>query len=263
MRFTRLTHDGAAAFARLIDDTSALLWTAAPWAGGRETEQVVAVTPSALLAPVTPSKIVCVGRNYRAHAAELGNEVPTEPLLFLKPLTALSGPGAPIPVPAASARVEHEGELAIVIARTLCDATPEEALAAVFGYTCANDVTARDLQRKDVQFTRAKGFDGFCPCGPYVETEVSAEDLHLVVRVNGEIRQDGHTRDMVFPVGVLLAYISNVMTLLPGDLVLTGTPSGVGPLVDGDRVEVEISGVGTLANPVMPRVTRSASTSHS
>jgi 2-keto-4-pentenoate hydratase/2-oxohepta-3-ene-1,7-dioic acid hydratase in catechol pathway len=260
MRFLRLTHDGTASYARLVDDTSARLWSAAPWDGGRELEQVVPLDASALLAPVTPSKIVCVGRNYRAHAAELGNDVPTEPLLFLKPPTALCGPGAPIPVPAASARVEHEGELAVVIARTLCDATPEEALAGVFGYTCANDVTARDLQRKDVQFTRAKGFDGFCPCGPHIETELAPDDLHLVVRVNGEVRQDGHTRDMVFPVGVLLAYISRVMTLLPGDLVLTGTPSGVGPLVDGDRVEVEISGVGTLANPVVPRRTL---TSHS
>jgi len=263
MRFTRLNHDGTTAFARLLDDTSALLWTAAPWSGGRETEHVVAVTPSALLAPVTPSKIVCVGRNYRAHAAELGNEVPTEPLLFLKPPTALSGPGAAIPLPPASVRVEHEGELAVVIARTLCDATPEEALAAVFGYTCADDVTARDLQRKDVQFTRAKGFDGFCPCGPYVETEVSPDDLHLVVRVNGEIRQDGHTRDMVFPVGVLLAYISRVMTLLPGDLVLTGTPSGVGPLVDGDRVQVAISGVGSLENAVVNRGMQPQSSSRS
>ncbi len=263
MRFVRLTHAGTPHFAQLIDDARALLWTRAPWEGGDATEHVVPVTPSALLAPVTPSKIVCVGRNYRAHAKELGNEVPTEPLLFLKPPSALTGPGANIPLPAASARVEHEGELAVVIARTLTDATPEEALAAVFGYACSNDVTARDLQRKDVQFTRAKGFDGFCPVGPYLETEVSPDDLRLVVRVNGEVRQDGRTRDMVFPVGTLLAYISSVMTLLPGDLVLTGTPAGVGPLLAGDRVEVSIEGLGTLENVAVSRATPHSATSAS
>jgi 2-keto-4-pentenoate hydratase/2-oxohepta-3-ene-1,7-dioic acid hydratase in catechol pathway len=260
MRILRLTHEGAPRYARLVDDSHAKLWTRAPWDGGSETADVVSVTESALLAPVEPSKIVCVGRNYRAHAKELGNEVPAEPLLFLKPPTALSGPGATIPLPAESARVEHEGELAVVVARRLVDATPDEALAAVFGYTCANDVTARDLQRKDVQFTRAKSFDGFCPVGPHVETDVSPADLQLVVRVNGEVRQDGRTRDLVFPVGELLAYISRVMTLLPGDLVLTGTPAGVGPLVAGDRVEVTIDGIGTLVNSAAPRPIRTHET---
>lgn len=263
MRLLRLNHDGTPRFARLVDDTHARLWTGAPWAGGSETAQGVEVVERALLAPVAPSKIVCVGRNYRAHAAELGNALPTEPLLFLKAPSALSGSGARIPLPGASERVEHEGELAVVVGRTLTDATPSEALAAVFGYTCANDVTARDLQRKDVQFTRAKSFDGFCPCGPHIETEVSPADLRLVVRVNGAVRQDGRTRDMVFPVGELLAYISCVMTLLPGDVVLTGTPAGVGPLVSGDRVEVTIDGIGTLTNTALDRPARARGTSHS
>ena len=253
MRFVRILREGRPAYARLLDDARAQLWTGAPWDGGAETGTIIALGEAAWLAPVTPSKIVCVGRNYRAHAAELGHDVPAEPLLFLKPPTALVGPGAVIPLPAASARVEHEGELAVVVGRTLRDATPAQALAGVFGYACANDVTARDLQRKDVQFTRAKGFDGFCPCGPFIETDLSPADLRLAVRVNGALRQDGRTRDMVFPVDALLAYISGVMTLLPGDLVLTGTPSGVGPLVAGDVVEVAIEGLGALVNPVADR----------
>ena len=262
MRFVRVPHGGHTSFARLIDDSRALLWTAAPWLGGAETATEVTLDEGPRLPPVSPSKIVCVGRNYRAHAAELGHDVPVEPLLFLKPPTALIGPGATIPLPAASSRVEHEGELAVVVGRPLRDATAEDARAAIFGYTCANDVTARDLQRKDVQFTRAKGFDGFCPCGPFVETELAPDDLRLTVHVGEALRQDGRTRDMVFPVATLVAYISGVMTLLPGDLVLTGTPAGVGPLVAGDVVAVAIEGLGALVNPVAERAATGAAASH-
>jgi 2-keto-4-pentenoate hydratase/2-oxohepta-3-ene-1,7-dioic acid hydratase in catechol pathway len=206
-----------------------------------------------LLAPCTPSKIVAVGRNYRAHAAELGNSVPAEPLLFLKPPSAIVGPGDAIELPPQSARVEHEAELGVVIGRRLRDAGPEEALAAVFGVTCVNDVTARDLQRADVQFTRGKGFDTFCPVGPALVECPDPSDLAVVARVNGVVRQSGRTRDMIFPVATLLAFISGVMTLEPGDLVSTGTPEGVGPLVVGDVVEVEVEGVGALSNPVRAR----------
>jgi 2-keto-4-pentenoate hydratase/2-oxohepta-3-ene-1,7-dioic acid hydratase in catechol pathway len=204
-----------------------------------------------LLAPVVPSKIVCVGRNYREHAAELGNPMPVEPLLFLKAPSALVGPGATIELPPASARVEHEGELAVVIgraARRLADT--ENPLDYVLGYTCLNDVTARDLQRKDVQFTRGKSFDTFCPTGPHVETDLDPLDVQVVTRVNGEVRQQGRTSAMAFPVPYLIRYISHVMTLHPGDLIATGTPAGVGPLADGDTVEVEVGGVGILRNHV-------------
>jgi 2-keto-4-pentenoate hydratase/2-oxohepta-3-ene-1,7-dioic acid hydratase in catechol pathway len=257
MRILRLRHGGLDYFARQVDESTARLWTNAPWHGGAETDRLVPLRAEALLAPVTPTKIVCVGRNYRAHAAELGNEVPAEPLLFLKPPSALVGPGAAIELPPQSQRVEHEGELGVVVARRLrgCDAAG--ARAAIAGLTCANDVTARDLQRKDVQFTRGKGFDTFCPVGPWVETELDPSDLAIRVRVGPAdasaplaTRQDGRTRDMVFDVGTLIAAIAAVMTLEPGDLVLTGTPEGVGPLRDGDLVEVEIEGVGALRNPV-------------
>ena len=203
-----------------------------------------------------PSKIVCVGRNYAAHAKELGNEVPSEPLLFLKAPTSLVLPNngnepATIRIPRQSHRVEHEGELAIVI-RTQCkDLRDEDDIASyVLGYTCLNDITARDLQKKDGQFTRAKSFDTFCPVGPWIETELDVSDLQVVTRVNGEIRQDGRTRDMVFSPEFLVRYISQMMTLLPGDLIATGTPEGVGPLHSGDVCEVEIEGIGTLQNQV-------------
>lgn len=216
-------------------------------------EPPLALADLALLAPCTPSKIVAVGRNYRAHAAELGNAVPIEPLLFLKPPSALIGPGAFIELPPQSRRVEHEGELGIVIGRRLRDASPDEAARAVFGATCVDDVTARDLQRADVQFTRGKGFDTFCPVGPELVEGLDTSDLALTVRVAGAVRQAGRTRDMVFSVPTLLSYASSVMTLEPGDLFLTGTPEGVGPLVAGDVVEVEIEGIGILTNPVRTR----------
>jgi len=204
-----------------------------------------------LVAPVAPSKVVCVGRNYREHAAELGNVMPSEPLLFLKAPSSVVGHGTAIELPSFSQRVEHEGELAVVIGREcrrVSDA--ENPLDYVLGYTCLNDVTARDLQKRDVQFTRAKSFDTFCPVGPFVETELDPLDLRVETRVNGEVRQRGRTSMMAFPVPYLIRYISHVMTLVPGDVISTGTPAGVGPLSDGDFCEVEVEGVGVLSNPV-------------
>ncbi len=253
MRFLRVRHGGQDYFARWVDEATARLWDGPPWGGGTETDRLVPLARAELLCPVTPTKIVCVGRNYRKHAEELGHEVPAEPLLFLKPPSALLAPEAPIELPAASERVEHEGELAVVIGRRLRDATPDEARAAIFGLTCANDVTARDLQRRDVQFTRGKGFDTFCPVGPAIETDRSPDDLRISVRVGGGVRQDARTRDMIWPAADLVAFASGVMTLEPGDLVLTGTPEGVGPLCDGDVVEVEVEGIGALRNPCRRR----------
>jgi 2-keto-4-pentenoate hydratase/2-oxohepta-3-ene-1,7-dioic acid hydratase in catechol pathway len=200
-----------------------------------------------------PSKIVCVGRNYAQHAAELGNPIPAEPIIFLKPPSSLIGDGEPIVLPSLSKRVEHEGEIAIVVGKRLRAVGEEEARAAIRGITAANDVTARDLQRSDAQWTRAKGFDTFCPVGPRVVPVDPAEldDLRVRCRVNGETRQEGWTGDMAFPVPFLLAWISRVMTLEAGDLVLTGTPEGVGPLAPGDVVEVEVDRVGILRNPVV------------
>jgi 2-keto-4-pentenoate hydratase/2-oxohepta-3-ene-1,7-dioic acid hydratase in catechol pathway len=215
------------------------------------TEPAVRLEEARLLAPVEPSKVVCVGRNYREHAAELGNPMPTEPLLFLKAPSAIVGHGDTIELPSQSERVEHEGELAVVIGRKCrAVAEDEDPLSYVLGYTCVNDVTARDLQRKDVQFTRAKSFDTFCPVGPYVVTGLDPADLRVETRVNGDVRQIGRTSAMAFPVPFLIRYISNVMTLNPGDIISTGTPAGVGPLTDGDTVEVEVEGVGTLRNHV-------------
>jgi 2-keto-4-pentenoate hydratase/2-oxohepta-3-ene-1,7-dioic acid hydratase in catechol pathway len=227
-------------------EVTAHLFDAAPWAGGKPTGQSEAFAPDALLCPVAPSKIVCIGRNYAAHAKELGHEVPAEPLLFLKPPSALLGPGGTVVLPPESARVEHEAELVVVIGKRAKAVPKESALAHVFGYTCACDVTARDLQRKDVQFTRAKGFDTFCPVGPWIETELDASKARIRCRVSGATRQDGATDRMLFDVPTLLAYVSRMMTLEAGDIILTGTPEGVGPLVGGDSLEVEISGIGVL-----------------
>jgi 2-keto-4-pentenoate hydratase/2-oxohepta-3-ene-1,7-dioic acid hydratase in catechol pathway len=204
-----------------------------------------------LLAPVDPGKIVCVGRNYAAHAAELGNEVPKEPLIFLKPPSAIIGPGEPIVLTPQSRRVEHEGELALIVGRRCSQLKDsDDALSYLLGYSCLNDVTARDLQKSDVQFTRAKGFDTFCPVGPHIETELDPTDLLVELHVNGALRQSGRTSLMVYPVAFLVRWISRVMTLNPGDLIATGTPAGVGPLVAGDVVTVSVAGVGVLRNPV-------------
>ncbi|HWT00492.1 MAG TPA: fumarylacetoacetate hydrolase family protein [Pyrinomonadaceae bacterium] len=205
-----------------------------------------------LLAPVTPSKIVCVGRNYVEHAAELGNPMPSEPLLFLKAPSAVIASGEVIRLPAESVQVEHEGELGVVIGRSASKLSEkQDPLSYVLGYTCVNDVTARDLQRKDVQFTRAKSFDTFCPVGPFIATDINPADVIVTTRVNGVVRQSGRTSAMAFSVAHLLRYISGIMTLLPGDLIVTGTPAGVSRLSDGDVVEVEVEGVGVLSNPVI------------
>jgi 2-keto-4-pentenoate hydratase/2-oxohepta-3-ene-1,7-dioic acid hydratase in catechol pathway len=218
----------------------------------QKTEELWYMDEVELLAPVAPSKIVCVGRNYSEHARELGNEVPSEPLLFLKAPSAVVASGDEIVIPAQSERVEHEGELAVIIGREckgLSDT--DDPLEYVFGYTCLNDVTARDLQKKDVQFTRAKSFDTFCPVGPFIETDLDPADVRVTTRVNGEIRQDGRTSQMVFPVGFLVRYISRQMTLNVGDVIATGTPSGVSQLRDGDVCEVEVEGIGVLSNHVV------------
>ena len=217
-----------------------------PWLGERPSGETAAVAEDALLCPVTPSKIVCIGRNYAAHAKELGHEVPSEPLLFLKPPSALLGPGGLVRLPPESARVEHEAELVVVVGKRAKSVAKDAALAHVFGYTCACDVTARDLQKKDVQFTRAKGFDTFCPIGPWIETGLDPSALQVRCVVNGETRQDGSTAHMIFDVPTLVSYVSHMMTLEPGDVILTGTPEGVGPLVAGDGLSVEVSGVGVL-----------------
>jgi 2-keto-4-pentenoate hydratase/2-oxohepta-3-ene-1,7-dioic acid hydratase in catechol pathway len=215
------------------------------------TGEVVSLDDVRLLAPVLPSKLVCVGKNYAAHAAEFGMEVPEEPLLFLKPSTAVIGPGDPIQLLPISNRVDYEGELAVVIGRLARGVRAEEAYRYILGYTCANDVTLRDLQRTDDQWARAKGFDGSCPLGPWVETTLDPNDVRVETRLNGEVRQAGQTSDMVFGVATLLEYITEFMTLLPGDVILTGTPEGVGRLEAGDIVEVEVDDLGTLSNTVV------------
>ena len=203
-----------------------------------------------------PGKIVCVGRNYRDHAKELGNEVPKEPLIFLKPSTSVIGPNDAIRLPPQSKQVDHEAELAVVIgigpgpARRLDRAAAEKV---IFGYTCANDVTARDLQKSDGQWTRAKGFDSFCPLGPWIETDLDPGDLAITTTLNGEVKQDGRTSDLIFDVPSLIAHVSSVMTLLPGDVILTGTPEGVGSMQVDDEVEVSIQGIGSLTNRVVSR----------
>ncbi|SDO23768.1 2-keto-4-pentenoate hydratase/2-oxohepta-3-ene-1,7-dioic acid hydratase (catechol pathway) [Nakamurella panacisegetis] len=206
-----------------------------------------------LLAPILPSKVVAVGRNYADHAAELGNAVPDEPLIFIKPSTSVIGPGAPIQIPPSSSRVEFEGELAVVIGRPCRDVKAENASSVILGYTVANDVTARDLQRADVQFTRGKGFDSFCPIGPWIETELDPSDVEIRTELDDEVKQDGHTADMVHSVAAQIEFISAIMTLLPGDVILTGTPAGVGPMVAGQTVSVTVEGIGTLTNPVVDR----------
>jgi len=203
-----------------------------------------------LLAPVLPSKLVCVGKNYAAHAAEFDQSVPEEPLLFLKPSTAVIGPGEPIQLLPISERVDYEGELAVVIGALARNVRAEDAYRVILGYTCANDVTLRDLQRMDDQWARAKGFDGSCPLGPWIETDLDPNDVRLETRLNGDVRQNGQTSEMVYGVATLIEYVTSFMTLLPGDALLTGTPEGVGKLEPGDVVEVEVEGVGTLRNEV-------------
>jgi len=202
--------------------------------------------------PIRPSKIICVGRNYREHAAELGNKMPDEPLLFLKAPSAIISSGDEIVLPSASQQVEHEGELGVVIGRVARNIPKDEdPLSYVLGYTCVNDVTARDLQRKDVQFTRGKSFDTFCPVGPWIETDIDPSNVAVETRLNGEVKQKGNTADMAFSVAFLIRYISEIMTLYPGDLIATGTPAGVSRMKPGDIVEVEVGGIGILRNQVV------------
>ncbi len=216
----------------------------------RRLEAKTPLTDVKLLAPSAPSKIVCVGRNYVEHAKELGNEVPQIPLIFLKPPSSIINPGDTVILPPQSKQVEHEAELVVVIGKRARHVTAEEAKNYVFGYTVGNDVTARDLQKIDDQWTRAKGFDTFCPFGPWIDTDFDISDALITCKVNGQPRQMASTRDMVFNVPTLIAYITSVMTLEPGDLIFTGTPSGVGPLADGNEVVVEIEGLGVLRNPI-------------
>jgi 2-keto-4-pentenoate hydratase/2-oxohepta-3-ene-1,7-dioic acid hydratase in catechol pathway len=214
------------------------------------TGETVALGDVLLLAPVLPSKMVCVGKNYAAHAAEFDTQIPEEPLLFLKPSTAVIGPGDPIRLLPISGRVDYEGELAVVIGRLARGVRAEDAFKYILGYTCANDVTLRDLQKTDDQWARAKGFDGSAPIGPWIETDLDPNDAIVRTRLNGEIRQQSSTSEMVFGVATLIEYITVFMTLLPGDVLLTGTPEGVGALSDGDVVEVEVEDVGVLRNGV-------------
>ena len=223
-----------------------------PFVAWEPTETVIGWDQAKLLAPVIPTKIVAVGRNYVDHAEEMGNEVPETPILFMKPPTSVIGPLQPVRYPAVSNEVHHEAELAVVMGKVTRNIAIEDVGPHILGYTAANDVTARDIQRAESQWTRAKGFDTFCPLGPAIDTELDPQEgLSITARVNDELRQSGSTSDMVFGIGELVAYVSSIMTLLPGDVILTGTPSGVGPVEPGDRMEVEIEGVGVLVNPVV------------
>ncbi len=238
----------------VIEQEAVALLSSHPFGPFEPEGRVLPLSEVRLVAPVLPSKIVAVGKNYLAHVREMGGEAPpADPMIFLKPSTAVVGPGEPILLPWQSEQVEHEAELAVVIGR-LCRDVPEDRVAeVVLGYTCANDVTARDLQRTDGQWGRAKGFDSFCPLGPWIETDLDVDTAAIECRVNGEVRQSGSTGDMVRDVVELVSWISSVMTLLPGDVILTGTPSGVSPVVAGDEVSVTIAGIGTLTNPVVDR----------
>jgi 2-keto-4-pentenoate hydratase/2-oxohepta-3-ene-1,7-dioic acid hydratase in catechol pathway len=251
VRIVRVARPDGPAFG-IVEADHVRLLEGHPFSGVQPTNQVAPLDQVPLLAPIIPSKIMCVGKNYRDHAAEMESAVPDEPLIFSKPATAVIGPGAAIRLPALSAEVHHEAELAVVIGRLTRKVAAEDALDHVLGYTCANDVTARDLQRRDEQWVRAKGFDTFCPLGPWIDTGVDpAHGLSVTCRVNGQVRQEGTTADLVFGVAELIAYVAAFATLLPGDVLLTGTPAGVGPLVDGDAVDVEIGGIGVLHNTVV------------
>ena len=251
MKIARFSTSGDPRFGIVDDDEIVVLRGDPMFSGFDTTEERIPLADVKLLAPVIPrSKVVAVGRNYREHAAELGNEAPAEPLLFLKPNTSVIGPGDTIVRPSQSSQVDFEGELAIVIGSIAKNVSEADAASVVFGYTVANDVTARDLQEKDGQWARAKGFDTFCPLGPVIETEFEVANQAIETRVNGEVRQSGRLDEMVHSVASVIAYASAVFTLLPGDVILTGTPAGVGPIVAGDTVEVTVEGIGTLSNPV-------------
>jgi 2-keto-4-pentenoate hydratase/2-oxohepta-3-ene-1,7-dioic acid hydratase in catechol pathway len=252
-RFVRCVVDGAPAWG-VLDGAEVAIVEPHPFATFAPTGRRVGVEGLRLLAPVIPSKIVAAGKNYRDHAAELGGEVPNEPLLFLKPSTALLGPGDAVPLPVdISDEINFEGEVAVVIGALLSRVTPEVAAAGILGVTCANDLTLRDVQRRESQWFRAKGFDGSCPLGPAIATGLDLGALCVRTWVDGELRQDGTTADLVFDIPTIVAEASRTMTLLPGDVVLTGTPAGVGPVRPGQRVRVEVDGVGALENPLVAR----------
>ncbi|WP_224249087.1 fumarylacetoacetate hydrolase family protein [Hyalangium gracile] len=248
-RYCRFLHEGRAWHGR-IEGNEVVVLNAAPWAGGKETGLRRSLATLTLLVPSEASKVVCIGQNYRKHAEEMGKPVPSEPLIFMKPSTSLNGPRSPIRIPKASEEVHYEAELGLVIGERLKNVDEATAARAIWALTCFNDVTARDIQRREVQHTRAKSYDTFSCAGPWAVTGLAPGDLRIVCRVNGQVRQDSRTSDMVFSPAQLVSFISHIMTLLPGDLISTGTPSGVGKLVAGDTVEVEIEGIGTLTNPV-------------
>jgi 2-keto-4-pentenoate hydratase/2-oxohepta-3-ene-1,7-dioic acid hydratase in catechol pathway len=257
-RFVRVLVDGEPAYG-VIDGEEVALIEPHPFTIYRTTGRRLPVEGLRLLAPVIPSKIVAVGRNYADHAAELGNEVPSEPMLFFKPSTAVIGPGDPLRIPTdLSDEVSYEGEIAVVMGALISRVTPEVAAKAVLGITCANDVTLRDVQKREKQWARAKGFDGSCPLGPAIATGVDLADIRVRTYVDGELRQDGHTSQMVFDIPTILSEISRSITLLPGDVVLTGSPAGVATMRLGERVRVEIEGVGVLENLVVDRNAESA-----
>jgi len=256
VRIARIAQPDGLAFAKIEgegDDLTAVEIADEPFGTPTFTGRRWPLADVRLLAPFLPPKIVGIGRNYAAHAAEMGNEVPENPLMFLKPNTTIIGPNAEIKLPAASSRVDFEGELAVVIGVGGRDIPAAQAKRSILGYTIANDVTARDLQKADVQFTRAKGFDTFCPLGPWVETEFDPSDVAIRTEVDGEVKQDSRTSFLLHDVSELIEYISSVMTLRPLDVILTGTPAGVGPMTAGQRVSVTIEGLGTLTNPVANR----------
>ena len=255
MKIARFSHDDAILFG-IVDEKDLVVLAGDPlFAGYEPTGDRVPIADAVILAPVIPrSKIVCVGKNYHDHAAEMGGEAPEEPLLFLKPNTAVIGPGDTIVRPAISEQTEYEGELAVVIGKVAKNVSAADALDHVLGYTIANDVTARDLQRKDGQWARAKGFDTFCPLGPTINTDFDVASATIETRVNGEVRQKAPLTDMIHSVEEIIAYASAVFTLLPGDVILTGTPAGVGTFVAGDTVEVEITGLGILRSAVRDAV---------
>jgi 2-keto-4-pentenoate hydratase/2-oxohepta-3-ene-1,7-dioic acid hydratase in catechol pathway len=235
----------------LIEGEDVIEMSGPPWGQWSRGSRSARLADVRLLAPVEPSKVVCIGRNYAAHAAELGNEVPKEPLMFLKPPSSIVGPEEAIVLTKYSQRVDHEGELALVIGRRCSHLRDnDDALSFVMGYSCLNDVTARDLQKSDVQYTRAKGFDTFCPVGPHIETALDPANVLVETHVNGTRRQSGATSLMIYSPASLVRWISRMMTLMPGDVIATGTPAGVGPLVAGDQVEVSVAGIGVLRNPV-------------
>ncbi|HYZ93084.1 MAG TPA: fumarylacetoacetate hydrolase family protein [Actinomycetota bacterium] len=250
MRFVRFAIGSTIGYGVLEDAGEIRAISSTPFLPWEPTDETFDPEQVRILAPVLPSKVVAVGLNYASHAKETGMPLPQEPMIFLKPSTSVIGPGETIYLPSQSQRVDHEGELAVVIGKAARNVSDVAAADSILGYTCANDVTARDLQAKDVQFTRAKGFDTFCPLGPHVVTDLDPLKLELSCRVNDEVRQKSSTSDLVFGPAALVSFVSSVMTLLPGDVLLTGTPAGISPIADGDVVEVEISGIGVLRNPV-------------